>query len=143
MKLLHSRREGASPSDRLRQSFERRRRELITPEGLSLPVTLASRGSRAGALIMDLIIVSLAALAILLLLASVGIGLFGENFDETPTAAVELVIVAIIMVFWLARYGYFLFFELGPRGATPGKKMLGIRVAARPTGRLARIDNHR
>tara|TARA_B100000678_G_scaffold77085_1_gene63513 strand:- start:1201 stop:1869 length:669 start_codon:yes stop_codon:yes gene_type:complete len=34
--------------------------------------------------------------------------------------------------------GYFIFFEMGPRGATPGKRMVGIRVAARPRGELAR-----
>ena len=34
------------------------------------------------------------------------------------------------------RYGYFMWFELGPRGATPGKRALGIRVAARGGDRL-------
>lgn len=117
-------------------SLARRRREMVTPEGLALPVTLAGRGARAGALLLDLIFLSLAAFFTMLALAAVGIGLFGEDVAETPTAAVELVVVAIIMVFWLARYGYFLFFELGPRGATPGKRALGIRVAARDGGRL-------
>jgi hypothetical protein len=35
------------------------------------------------------------------------------------------------------RYGYFLLFELGPRGATPGKRLTGIRIAARSGGRLS------
>jgi uncharacterized membrane protein SpoIIM required for sporulation len=37
----------------------------------------------------------------------------------------------LIIAFFLSRYAYFLVFELGPRGATPGKRALGIRVAAR------------
>jgi uncharacterized RDD family membrane protein YckC len=32
---------------------------------------------------------------------------------------------------FLLRNAYFLFFELGPRGATPGKRITGIRIAAR------------
>ncbi len=50
--------------------------------------------------------------------------------------ALELVIVIVILLMFLARYGYFLWFELGPRGATPGKRAVGIRVAARDGGRL-------
>ncbi|HSG55111.1 MAG TPA: RDD family protein [Paracoccaceae bacterium] len=119
---------------RYQASLASRTREMITPEGLALPVTIAGRGARAGALMLDLIILIVAAIVTLMLLAAFGIGLFGDNPAETPTAAVELVVVAMIMVFWLARYGYFLFFELGPRGATPGKRMMGIRVAARPAG---------
>ena len=42
----------------------------------------------------------------------------------------------LILLVFLSRYGYFLCFELGPRGATPGKRALGIRVAARGGGRL-------
>ena len=46
------------------------------------------------------------------------------------------------MIVWIAalfllRNGYFLSFELGPRGATPGKRLAGIRVAARDGGRLS------
>jgi uncharacterized RDD family membrane protein YckC len=46
-----------------------------------------------------------------------------------------LAIVFVISGF-LLHNGWFLFFELGPRGATPGKRMLGIRVAARGGGPL-------
>jgi uncharacterized RDD family membrane protein YckC len=37
---------------------------------------------------------------------------------------------------FLLHNGWFLFFELGPRGATPGKRALGIRVAAQGGGQL-------
>ncbi|MGB3167015.1 MAG: RDD family protein, partial [Alteraurantiacibacter sp.] len=46
------------------------------------------------------------------------------------------VAVILIMLVFLVRYGYFMFFELGPRAATPGKRALGLRVAARDGGRL-------
>ena len=39
---------------RLRQSD--RDRVMITPEGIALPLTLASRGTRAGALVLDLML---------------------------------------------------------------------------------------
>ena len=32
---------------------------MVTPEGIALPLTLASRGSRAGALMLDLIFVGM------------------------------------------------------------------------------------
>lgn len=117
-------------------SVVRRQREMVTPEGLALPVTVAGRGARAGALMLDLIFLSLGAVVIIIALAAIGIGLFDIETMDGPTPAIELVIVLVIMIFWLARYGYFLFFELGPRGATPGKRLLGIRVAARDGGRL-------
>lgn len=109
-----------------------RLRELVTPEGLALPVTIAGRGARAGALLLDLTVLLLSALALLLLLAGLGIGLLGQDFERTNSTAVELVLVAMLILVWFARYGYFLYFELGPRGATPGKRAMGIRVAARP-----------
>ena len=44
--------------------------------------------------------------------------------------------IFFIMLMFLARYGYFLIQELGPRGATWGKRITGIRIAARDGGRL-------
>lgn len=108
----------------------RRRRELVTPEGLALPLTVASRGARAGALLLDLAIVFFAFLVIVVALALAGFGIFESGADAQP--ALELILVFLILLVFLSRYGYFLWFELGPRGATPGKRLLGIRIAARP-----------
>lgn len=119
-------------TSRAQARIDRRRREMVTPEGLALPITLAGRGARAGALILDLIVMAVSALVALMLLAGFGLGLFADTTGNNHTAAAELVVVTMILIFWFARYGYFLFFELGPRGATPGKRMMGIRVAARP-----------
>ena len=109
-----------------------RRREVLTPEGLAMPLLVASRGARAGALLLDLLIVTVTLIALLLAMIALGLSLFRIEaiFDNSP--ALELLGVILVMTLFLARYGYFLWFELGPRGATPGKRLLGIRVAARP-----------
>jgi len=114
-----------------RPSDAKRQRELITPEGLALPLTLASRGARAGALMLDLVLIFTVLLIVVITLVYVGGGVAGvETASANP--ATELLSVLIILLLFLSRFGYFLWFELGPRGATPGKRALGIRVAARP-----------
>lgn len=121
----------------LRPDVAKRRRELVTPEGLALPLTVASRGARAGALMLDLTLILVGFLVLFFALLAMGIGVFdltGEEADASP--ALEFIAVVMILLVFLTRYAYFLFFELGPRGATPGKRALGIRVAARGGGRL-------
>ena len=118
----------------MRQRADRRSRDLVTPEGLALPLMVASRGARAGALALDLAFIFIGTLVVLMLLAALGftlVGLTGFGSGEGGPL-LEIVAVAFILMMFLARYGYFLWFELGPRGATPGKRLLGIRVAARP-----------
>jgi len=122
--------------NRFRTSEAKRLRELVTPEGLSLPLTIASRGARAGALMLDLLFIGLGFFALMLFLISIGFGMLDFNSSSNQNSALEFVVVLLIMLFWFSRYGYFLYFELGPKGATPGKRLLGIRVAARDGGRL-------
>jgi uncharacterized RDD family membrane protein YckC len=45
-------------------------------------------------------------------------------------------LVIWILGFFILRSGWFILFELTPRAATPGKRILGLRVAARDGGRL-------
>jgi uncharacterized RDD family membrane protein YckC len=114
---------------------DRRQRALVTPEGLSLPLTIASRGARAGALILDLVIIFTSLIALIIVLAWIGLGVTDVGMKKAGPA-LELVAVLLLLILFLSRFGYFLVFELGPRGATPGKRILGIRVAARGGGRL-------
>ena len=115
----------------------KRSRQLITPEGLALPLTVASRGARAGALLLDLTFICIAIIVFLLALAALGIGLLSMDSGSSITSGpLELLGVIVIMFFFLARYAYFMIYELGARGATPGKRILGIRVAARDGGKL-------
>lgn len=118
----------------------RRQRDLVTPEGLSLPVTIASRGARAGALMIDFIIVHLTMLIVTLLLIYLAFGVLDVNWAAAKASpalgALEFLAVLWLLAMFSFRYGYFLYFELGPRGATPGKRMVGIRIAARDDARL-------
>lgn len=115
-------------------NFGKRNRQLITPEGLSLPLTVASRGARAGALLLDLTFLFLSVLVFFTAMALAGLSLF--SVSNAPGSLAELLVVIVIIFLFFARYGYFLAFELGARGATPGKRLLGIRVAARNGGKL-------
>ena len=103
---------------------ERKRREFITPEGVGLSLKIASAGSRLAALIIDLILIVL-----VLIIMSVAAAFTLSKSQST---------VAIIWMlgFFVLRNGYFLLFELGKRAATPGKRLVGIRVVARDGGRL-------
>jgi len=110
----------------------KRQRQIVTPEGVPLGVTLATRGSRLIALILDYVImfVSLFLIALALLLVGINLG----QLDALGTGAGEFLVVVFFIVLFLAFNGYFIFFEMGPRGATLGKRAVGIRVAARPQG---------
>jgi uncharacterized RDD family membrane protein YckC len=48
----------------------------------------------------------------------------------------SLMLIVWLLGFFLLRNGYFVLFEFTPRAATPGKRILGLRVAARDGGRL-------
>lgn len=114
----------------------KRDRMLITPEGLALPLTVGSRGNRAGALLLDLTFILIGLLVFFVILGAIGFSVLGLANTTNANPVLELIIVLVIIIMFLARYGYFLWFELGPRGATPGKRLLGLRVAARDGGRL-------
>jgi uncharacterized RDD family membrane protein YckC len=117
-----------------------RQRSVITAEGVALPFVLATRGARAAALLLDLAMIGTAmvvtTMALLWIAGGVVIG--GHEFDsDAPKArALQALVVVWIIAMFLFRNAWFLFFELGPRGATPGKRILGIRIAARATERL-------
>lgn len=104
-------------------------RDFVTPEGMALRLSVASAGTRATAFAIDaaIIVGALIAMTLLLLLAGWALG-------RGPS---EWVFVLWLLGFFFGRNAYFLFFELGQRAATPGKRMSRIRVAARDGERLA------
>lgn len=124
----------------LRATRSNRDRVLITPEGVALPITLASRGSRIGALMLDFLFLGTAFVLVTIALASLAGGvasLMGRlGSGGGASGALQFLIVAWIIMAFLVRYAWFLWFELGARGATPGKRLTGIRIAARDGGRL-------
>lgn len=122
------------------RAADKRQRVMVTPEGLALPITIAARGSRAGALILDVLIIMAGLVGFHLLLFWIAGGLLeGTAFDPeaAPRGAQEFLQILLLIVVFVTWYGYFLVQELGPRGATLGKRVVGIRVAAQGGGRLA------
>lgn len=111
----------AEPADRFVRRF-------ITPEGVDLRLTLGSGGDRAAAFLLDVLIMaaSLLALSLIILVVAASVGI--EHAE--PWGIVWL------LGFFVLRSGYFILFELTGRAATPGKRALGLRVAARNGGRL-------
>jgi uncharacterized RDD family membrane protein YckC len=98
-------------------------RSLITPEGVDLRVKLADAGTRASAFLLDVVFITTAAVLITVVAL---FGLRGLGSNELQ----PLFVVWIILIF-LLRNVYFIAFEAGRRAATPGKRIIGIRVASR------------
>jgi uncharacterized RDD family membrane protein YckC len=98
-------------------------RPLVTPEGVDLRVKLADAGTRAAAFLLDVVIIVTAAIVVSLVVIF-GLGGLGAKEAE------PLFIVWIIFIF-LLRNVYFIAFEAGRRAATPGKRIVGVRVASR------------
>ena len=105
-------------------------REFVTPEGVDLRLTLAEASERAAAFFLDVVIIigSLIALTILVLIAA--------WLDNALTKLREPLGVIWLLGFFVLRNFYFMGFELSPRAASPGKRILGLRVAMRNGGPL-------
>ncbi|MBW6526448.1 RDD family protein [Sphingomonas sp. RHCKR7] len=101
------------------------RRRLVTPEGVDLGVELGGAGARATAYGLDL----------LMMLLILVVGSAAMAYLLRPRAAEPMAILWLLGAFAL-RNGWFILFELGVRGATPGKRALGLRVIARDGVRL-------
>jgi uncharacterized RDD family membrane protein YckC len=105
------------------------RRELITPEGVDLDVQLADASERAGAFLIDFSIMAVAMILLTILIAA------AATATRSKTGG-SVMMVVLLLIWFLLRNFYFVAFELTPRAATPGKRILGLRVAARDGGRL-------
>jgi uncharacterized RDD family membrane protein YckC len=102
----------------------RRQRAIVTPEGVPLIVELADRGSRAAAFMLDVVF-------IILMMVVGGVALiFTANVLENWS------LVIAFLGFFLLRIFYFPITELRWRGATPGKRILGLKVIDRHGGPL-------
>jgi uncharacterized RDD family membrane protein YckC len=98
-------------------------RELITPEGIDLQLRLAEVSERATAFLIDgaIIIGILVGMTLLSFLTMVSVG----------RSSLEITAIIWMLVSFFLRNFYFMAFELTPRGATPGKRAMGLRVATR------------
>lgn len=101
------------------------KRAFITPEGVDLRLELGSAGTRAGAFLIDFVIM-------IIILVVVTIAFL---FMAVPGTQQFLAVLWLIG-FFVLRNGWFSIFEMGSRGATPGKRLMGLRVVARDGARL-------
>ena len=114
--------ETAAPTGRPPVPRERVR-ELVTPEGIDLRLRLAEVSERATAFFIDVAII-----------VSVLIGMTLVSFlmmVSVGSSSVEITVIIWMLASFFLRNFYFMAFELTPRGATPGKRALGLRVATR------------
>jgi uncharacterized RDD family membrane protein YckC len=102
------------------------RRTFVTPEGVDLRLELGSAGARAAAFLIDMSIMAAVQVAVTIAAAFL---LFGG----VQSAFIEIL---WLVGFFVLRNGWFTLFEMGGRGATPGKRALGLRVVARDGARL-------
>jgi len=108
------------------------KRTFITPEGVDLRLELGSAGSRAAAFMIDMIIMVVALVALTLGL----LYLFSATTNAGGSGAGEIIAILWLIGFFVLRNGWFSLFEMGSRGATPGKRIIGLRVVARDGARL-------
>ncbi|WP_296596382.1 RDD family protein [Phenylobacterium sp.] len=104
-------------------------RELVTPEGVDLRLKVGSYAERFAALLIDILVLVLG-LALFSLLA------LGAFWVTRASWSAEFLGVVWLLGMFVGRNFYFLVFEVGPKAATPGKRAMGLRVAAADGGRL-------
>ncbi|MDT7934494.1 MAG: RDD family protein [Sphingomonadaceae bacterium] len=102
-------------------------RTLRTPEGVAIELQLAGGGDRVAAFILDQLVIA-GTLLLLTIAAVSALASVRQGFEPVG-------IIWIVGGFVLRNF-YFTLFEAGWRGATPGKRAMKIRVAARDGGRL-------
>ena len=103
-------------------------RRLVTPEGAAIRLTLANASERAGAFMIDIAIQWAIVIATL-----VGLSFIASSMSS---GGANFAFAFWLVFFFFVRNFYYIFFEIGQRAATPGKRILGLRVAARDGGRL-------
>lgn len=101
------------------------KRRFVTPEGVDLRIELGTAGARAGAFMLDWLI-----MFGVLIAASVIVWQLSMSAQAPLLAAIWYIGA------FLLRNGWFTLFEMGSRGATPGKRVVGLRVVARDGARL-------
>ena len=122
--------EGKRRRERLKSRMSESKfiRPLVTPEGAVLNLRIASFGERFSAFILDIGLQFALMFAVIL-----SIGFIASAFDMRGWQIAWA--VAQVLIFFVRNF-YFIFFEIGRKASTPGKRALGLRVADRKGGRL-------
>ena len=109
------------------EGSRRQQRTIVTPEGVPVTVELADHGERLTAFTIDVVIWFLLTICVYLPLVFVA----ALNKD-----AALIALSIVLFIGFVVRNVYFIHFELAWRGATPGKRMVGLRVIDRRGGPL-------
>ncbi len=104
-------------------------RAMVTPEGVDLELKLAAASERAAAFLIDAAIIVGSLLAF-----TIALGILALATHQVLIGS--LVVITWLLGFFALRNFYFIAFELRPGAATPGKRLVGLRVAARNGGAL-------
>lgn len=115
---------------RLFGASARNRRTLLTPEGVELTVDVADPAERLVAFLIDVVIWLCATLT---LYAAIG-ALFLSGLLRGSLGGIAVTL--ILFIAFIVRNLYFIYFETLWRGATPGKRVCGLRVVDRRGGPL-------
>ena len=107
--------------------------EILTPEGVILPFIKASFGERVGAILIDFIVLAVVPLVVLIVFLAMP---FHEVFAKDHKVAASIVEMAYYAFIFFLRSGYFMAFEMGKYAATPGKRVMKLRVVAHDGGQL-------
>jgi uncharacterized RDD family membrane protein YckC len=97
------------------------RRAIVTPEGVTLEVEIASIGARLVAFALDLLFSMIGLVFVIVLV-------FALASSRTNPGVVYAV---FLLGSFLIRNFYFIHFELTMQGATPGKRIVGLKVIDR------------
>jgi uncharacterized RDD family membrane protein YckC len=93
-------------------------RPVVPPEGIPLEMAVAQAGDRAAAFLWDAILQFVAMLLVL----------WAATWAASPFRGESPVMAIALVLFFLIRNFYFIWFETRWQGRTPGKKRLNIRV---------------
>jgi len=111
-------------------------REFVTPEGVDLRLRVGAAGERAAAFLLDAVFIVITLIGFVLLVGFAATALASLGVEELKNGLGSAVFILWLLGFFILRNFYFVIFELGARAATPGKRIMGLRVAARDGGRL-------
>lgn len=109
---------------------------VTTPEGVVLSFRTASFASRLAALVIDFLIIILAPVVLVILYILLPFEHLKFDNVKMDHPFIQALFILFVLIGFFLRSGYFMLFELGPRAATPGKRVMKIRVISHDGGHL-------
>ncbi|WBH18160.1 RDD family protein [Sphingomonas radiodurans] len=107
------------------------RRSFVTPEGVDLRLELGSATARASAFLLDWLLIGTVMITATIIIFSLSRGGGIAQGQQS-----QLLGIVWMLGLFVLRNGWFILFEMGRRGATPGKRAMRLRVIARDGARL-------